>query len=777
VGLASRRRPLALLAVLTVQGEQGISRDRAASLLWGDTDDKHALRSLSDALYTIRSDLSPDAVVSTATELRLNRAVVASDVAAFVEAKHRGDRAAAVAAYRGPLLEGFHLAGAQLFEEWLDAERRRFTEAFAEALEGLALEARRAGDSSSAVTWWRRLVAEDPYNSRVAIELARVLALAGDPGNALQSLRDHVRELRVGLEAEPDAEVLRLIEELRTGAGRPLGPRAAVGPVPSGSARGEAGTRAGATRSIFDSGSGASWGSDDAGAGVVAQPDAAGGLRAPRAGEAPGTPIARAIRLLGARPAWAVVALAALLAVGWLSVRLLRGSIGPPIRRIVVLPLKNLTGDSTAGALVDGVTEELTARLGQLAVLEVISRTTAEHYRDSKLSGSRIAAELGVEGLLEGAVVRWANRVRATIQVIDARRDRHLAAKTVDLPWDALEAVPAALADAVLQRLRVEPTSEERRRLERPASRNPRVAALLTQDRWEEALALDSNDARAWAAKSLAMSVAIWMPTRDVTWRAAPYVRAARVAADRALLLDSSESTAWHAYGMAANYENDLMMAERALRRAVALQPSNAAARSDLGGVLALLGRLGEAVDEVQHATRLDPQSGRVRVNLNWVLLVAKRWDEYDRAAAEWLRLGWGKSALIGGSQMIVTFCRGRTQEALAQVDSALDLDGKGATKRHDLMRAVVFARLGQMDSARATVRRAEQLTNENVKKFWLAWAYAWIGETDRAVNAYRDSYAMGEGGLQATVVTCLADPLREDPRWPELLGLLNLRP
>ena len=203
VGLASRRRPLALLAVLAVAGERGVSRDRVAGLLWGDTDDKHALRSLSDALYTVRSDLSPDAVLSSATELRLNPAVIRSDVQVFAQAMARGDRAAAVDVYRGPLLDGFHLPGVQPFEDWHDVERLRYAAQVAAALEHLAVEARKAGDLSAAVTWWRRLAAEDPYNSRVAVELARALALAGDPGNALQNLRDHARELRTGLEAEP----------------------------------------------------------------------------------------------------------------------------------------------------------------------------------------------------------------------------------------------------------------------------------------------------------------------------------------------------------------------------------------------------------------------------------------------------------------------------------------------------------------------------------------------------------------------------------------------
>lgn len=762
VGLASRRRPLALLAALAAQGEQGLSRDRAAALLWGDTDDRHALRSLSDALYTIRAELGPDAVLSSATELKLNPSVVESDVAAFTAALRRGDRAAAVAAWGGPLLEGFHVAGAESFEEWLDGARRRFGGEFSDALEGLAAAARKKGDFAAAVGWLRRLAALDPYNSRVAIELARTLVQARDPGNALQLLRDHVRELRSALGAEPDAAVLRLIAELRAGsAAAPAGVEGLVRPG----------------RPLFDTGSGDGWGSDD-GSAAGAGPRGAGASGAPAGSAGRRSTAGRALQLVATRPGLAAVALVVLGVAGWGALRLAQARFGPPIRRLVVLPLRNLTGDTTLKPLVDGMTEELTARLGQVAGLEVVSRTTAEHYRDTKLSSAAIAAELGVEGLLEGAVVRWAPRLHVTIQVIDARRDLHLGAKTVDLSSDSLDVVPAELAHVVMQSLRIEPTLEEQRRLETHVSRNPRVTALLTQGRWEEALAADSSDARAWAARSIAMSMKSWMPTDSPSWRATPYVLAAKEAAARAVSLDSNESEAQHALGVAASVNNDYQLAERALRRAIALQPSNAVAISDLAGLLPLVGRTDEALAEARRATRLDPLSGMVRVSLNWVLLVARRWDEYERAAQEWLRI-WPSpdslASLIGGSLMIVRFCQGRPEEAAASLDTSLQINHAWASRAYDPMRLIILAKLGRLDEARAMLRRLE--ARSWTRQFWLAWAYAAVGETEKAVAAYRNSAAMYEGGLQGTVLTCLADPLRTDPRWPELLGLLNIRP
>jgi DNA-binding SARP family transcriptional activator len=95
-GRATHRRPLALLAVLAVAGERGATRDQLAGLLWGETDDHRALSELSNALYLIHRELGPNAVVSQATQLRLDAAAVDSDIRAFRAALERRDGAAAV---------------------------------------------------------------------------------------------------------------------------------------------------------------------------------------------------------------------------------------------------------------------------------------------------------------------------------------------------------------------------------------------------------------------------------------------------------------------------------------------------------------------------------------------------------------------------------------------------------------------------------------------------------------------------------------------------------
>ncbi len=81
----------------------------------------------------------------------------------------REDREAAVAIYRGPFPNGFHLSDAEEFEQWADGERSRWARRYNQAVEQLAEHEARGGNMLRAAEWWGRLAKEDPYNSRIAL--------------------------------------------------------------------------------------------------------------------------------------------------------------------------------------------------------------------------------------------------------------------------------------------------------------------------------------------------------------------------------------------------------------------------------------------------------------------------------------------------------------------------------------------------------------------------------------------------------------------------------
>jgi eukaryotic-like serine/threonine-protein kinase len=219
MGRIAQRRQLALLALLAGSRDTPLTRDRVVGLLWPDSPEDRARARLSDALYVIRQELHEAAILPVGDALRLNPDLVWSDVAAFEEEAAAGCWEEAMELYQGPFLEGFHPSQARTFERWVDTERLRHSERYREGLETLARAAEAAGDPETAASWWRRRAADEPTNSRVAVELMGALAAAGNVPGALQHVRVHEVLLQEELELPLPPEVRALADELAAGAG------------------------------------------------------------------------------------------------------------------------------------------------------------------------------------------------------------------------------------------------------------------------------------------------------------------------------------------------------------------------------------------------------------------------------------------------------------------------------------------------------------------------------------------------------------------------------
>ncbi|TFH62120.1 MAG: hypothetical protein E4G90_09430, partial [Gemmatimonadales bacterium] len=130
-----QQRPLAVLALLAVAREGGSTRDKLIGYLWPESEKERARHRLADVVYLIRKSLGEDAVLSAGDMLRLNAAVVQSDVGAFLDALDSKDRETAVELYKGPFLDGFNASGAPEFERWVESERQRLAGEYADTLE------------------------------------------------------------------------------------------------------------------------------------------------------------------------------------------------------------------------------------------------------------------------------------------------------------------------------------------------------------------------------------------------------------------------------------------------------------------------------------------------------------------------------------------------------------------------------------------------------------------------------------------------------------------
>ena len=213
-GAVTQRRRLAILALLAVSGDSGMSRDKLLAYLWPESDAERARHVLNQLLYAQRRQAGSPSLFAGQKTLRLDPTVIHTDVAEFEQALATGDLEAAAGLYRGPFLDGFHLKDAPEFDRWADDQRARLARQVLAAYARLANGAAAAGDARRAAEWWSRAGAVDPYDSSVALSLVRTLADSGDRAGALLAARRHEELLRRELGLAPDRAFTETVARL-----------------------------------------------------------------------------------------------------------------------------------------------------------------------------------------------------------------------------------------------------------------------------------------------------------------------------------------------------------------------------------------------------------------------------------------------------------------------------------------------------------------------------------------------------------------------------------
>jgi len=209
-----------LLAYLALHQGEAQARGKLAGLFWGDSEEQRAQHNLRQALSYLRKALEPVGVSfieADRTTVRLATDLVQVDVLEFrrlASGEAPEDLAAAVALYRGDLLDGLYVKAPE-FEAWLESERRQLQEAFAHALMSLAEAKRVAGDHQEALRLGQRLLALDPLQERVHRLLMVLYGELGMRESALQQFERCCRLLAEELGIEPEPETLALNEALR----------------------------------------------------------------------------------------------------------------------------------------------------------------------------------------------------------------------------------------------------------------------------------------------------------------------------------------------------------------------------------------------------------------------------------------------------------------------------------------------------------------------------------------------------------------------------------
>jgi len=217
---------LALLVYLAVDSPRGFKRrDALAALLWPELDQHRARHALRNTLHELRKALD-DGVLSSrgSEEVGLSTGGLWCDLVAFDEMLAAGNHEEALALYRGPFLDSFHVPGVSPeFEHWVNRERDRLTVCHAATLESLAEDCEASDDFRAAAEHWRVLSVHHPWDGRVVLRMMLALEAAGDRAQAIRRADAYTVLVREELGADPDQKVTVLAARLREVSGDAAG--------------------------------------------------------------------------------------------------------------------------------------------------------------------------------------------------------------------------------------------------------------------------------------------------------------------------------------------------------------------------------------------------------------------------------------------------------------------------------------------------------------------------------------------------------------------------
>jgi serine/threonine-protein kinase len=458
-----------------------------------------------------------------------------------------------------------------------------------------------------------------------------------------------------------------------------------------------------------------------------------------------------------------------------------------PIQSLAVLPLENLSGAAAQEYFADGMTDALINELARLAALKVISRTSVMPYKGARKPLKEIAAELGVDGVIEGSVLQEGDRVRISVKLIDGATDRHVWSDSYQRELGSILALQNDVARAVAREIRVTLTPQDETRLASAGDvnrdaydaylRGTQYAAQGTDEgqrksieALEKAVQLDPGFAPAYAR--LAHMYATYYMGGGLEPRT--YYPKARAAALRSLEIDDSVSDAHVVLAMVSlHYDWNWPEAARRFKTAIALNPSNAHAHERYGAYLQTLGRFDEAVAERQLAFNLDPLSPFRAADVGYPLYLAGKHDEAIRAFRSGLemdsRFFWAH-LWIGQ----VRIAQASYREAIADIERALDMSNRNTRILATLGNAYGLA--GRTEEAR---RLLDELRNraskEYVSAYYLALVYAGLGMRDRVFEHLDKAIEERQPYLALLNIEPPFHGLRADPQFQSLVRRIGI--
>ena len=318
-------------------------------------------------------------------------------------------------------------------------------------------------------------------------------------------------------------------------------------------------------------------------------------------------------------------------------------------KSIAILPFENLSEEKANAYFAEGVQNEILTKLATVRDLKVISRTSTAKYQSKPDNLKTVAQELGVSTILEGAVQRAGDKVRVNVQLIDARADTHLWAKSYDRDFKDVLAVESEVAEQIADALKANLSPGESHALSAAPTRDPEAYDLFLRGQYEfhqaestlaadaydradgfyrQALERDPNFVEAAAALVYSRLSRHWF----VSPLAPQELEKAKSIVDSTLALAPESPEAHFARGVFfywghRQYDDALVEFDRALE----LQPNNTQARRFRGWIYRRRGEWERSISEIQQAQEVAPRDPQIPANLGGNYVSLRLWKEAER--------------------------------------------------------------------------------------------------------------------------------------------------
>ncbi len=452
----------------------------------------------------------------------------------------------------------------------------------------------------------------------------------------------------------------------------------------------------------------------------------------------------------------------------------------PKIKSIAVLPFRNMNADEAQDFFCEGIAETIINTLTQIQGLDVTARTSAFSFKGKEVTIEEIGEKLNVQTILEGSVQKEGDNIRISAQLIKVDDGFHLWSKQYNKKIDSIFAIQDEISQAIVRELKGALLPGEKAAIEKQYTDNTEAYNLylmgryhlnkFTRDGTNKALdyfqqAID-KDTNFVLAHAFIANAYVYGGIFGFLPRTEAYSKA-KQAIDKAIQIDDTISETYLSMAYMRIFNDwDWPAAERAIKRAIELNPGSVDVHNAYAFYLWVMGRCDEALDEVKRAMELDP----VYIETyNTAMALNIRLDRYDEAM-----VNFQKGIEIDPNGLFLQNHLGRLYRKQGNYTKAIEVFKE---RNNKFALGYTFAVSGDRDKAVEILHEyLERSKKENGLSDSIAMLYGVLGENDRAFEWLDQAYEAHQNFPLLWIKTDYEwDPIRPDPRFKALLKKMGL--